>query len=554
MIATGTHGPADPRPRAAGAQSGSPLERWGGPLAAVVTALCSVAFAAVFVDGLWRRDAFDYAQIARELVEGEGFSSKQAIYALHLRFLQEHDLLHSPWPNLHRFPLPSIAIALCFLAFGVREAAVVAYGIVFQAATAWLLFRWALRAAGPIPAIASISLFALNGVMLEVGCSGLAEPAVMFFFTLSLYLLWRLSTGAGGAAAFWLGVSFGLAGLARTNAWFAAPLLLVWMLPPRLPGRSPFQGDVRGFLRRVGLLAAGALLVASPWMIRNWIVAGSPFFSLHTYYLLPSTGGVQKWDLSVPWVSDFVSPLDYARGHLPLIWAKWKLNFLNLARDFPFFAGTRLLPLCALIGVVIPTGKGLQRIAGFVFASYALTALLVSLTDVYFDKYYYHFLPAMILLAAASAWTLLGRLTQGRWRTPAFVVVVALMANLPGIVASGRSVRSLGREYSRDHMKFIEEHTKDDAVIFSDQSDAVAWVADRKSIRLHLDRLPNGEPTLAAARMNDEFLPIDGVYLSRTALMQLPEPIHDELKQGTRFRELFPHRHAFEDGSAFYYR
>ena len=71
---------------------------------------------------------------------------------------------------------------------------------------------------------------------------------------------------------------------------------------------------------------------------------------------------------------------------------------------------------------------------------------------------------------------------------------------------------------------------------------------------MHFDRLPDGGPTLAVLRMNDEFLPIDAVYLSRSALMQLPEPIHAELEEGTRFRATFPHRHTFPDGAAFYTR
>ena len=513
-----------------------------------------MAFASVFVDGLWRKDAFDYAQIARQLFEGEGFSSKQAIYALHLRFLKDHALLDSPWPNLHRFPLPSLAIAFCFLLFGVRDAAVVAYGIAFQAATAWLLFRWAFQAAGPIPALATIPLFALDGVMLELGCSGLAEPPVMFFFTLALYFLWRLSTGAGASAALWMGVSLGLAGLARTNAWFVAPLLLPWLLAPSAPGGTPLRSAVRGSLARVGLFAAGACLVASPWLIRNWIVAGSPFFSLHSYYLLPSSGGIEKWDLSVPWVSDFVSPLDYARDHLPLIWAKWRQNVLNLALDFPFFAGTRLLPVVALAAVVVPVGKQLRRSAGFVFAAYALSALVVSLTDVYFDKYYYHFLPAMILLAAAATWTLLGRAFREPWRAVAFAVAIVLMANLPGIASRGRLVRMLGQEYSREQLAFVADHTPEEAVILSDQSEAVAWVANRRSIRLHFERLPDGRPTLGALRISDEFLPIDAVYLSRAGLAELPAPIRDELEGGTPFRERFPRRHVFADGSAFYQR
>ncbi len=42
---------------------------------------------------LWHKDGLDYAQIAREIAEGHGFTSRQAIYALHLRFLEQRDLL-----------------------------------------------------------------------------------------------------------------------------------------------------------------------------------------------------------------------------------------------------------------------------------------------------------------------------------------------------------------------------------------------------------------------------------------------------------------------------
>ena len=50
----------------------------------------------------------------------------------------------------------------------------------------------------------------------------------------------------------------------------------------------------------------------------------------------------------------------------------------------------------------------------------------------------------MILLAAASSWTVLGRAFRPPWRSVVFALVIVLMANLPGIVASGRSVRILG--------------------------------------------------------------------------------------------------------------
>ena len=65
--------------------------------------------------------------------------SRQAIYMLHLRFLKEHELLQADWPNLHRFPLPSLVMAGCFLVLGVGVPAVLTYGIGFHVATSMLL-------------------------------------------------------------------------------------------------------------------------------------------------------------------------------------------------------------------------------------------------------------------------------------------------------------------------------------------------------------------------------------------------------------------------------
>ena len=99
------------------------------PLAAAAfNALVILVFAWLCVDGLWRPDGFDYAQIGREILRGHGFGSQQAIYALHLEFLTERDLLTETWPNLHRFPLPSLVLAGWFRLLGEGPVAVVAYG------------------------------------------------------------------------------------------------------------------------------------------------------------------------------------------------------------------------------------------------------------------------------------------------------------------------------------------------------------------------------------------------------------------------------------------
>ena len=74
-------------------------------LATLLSGLVLAGLAGFTVERIWHNDGLDYAQIAREVADGHGMSSRQAIYALHLRFLADHGLLDEPWPNLHRFPL-----------------------------------------------------------------------------------------------------------------------------------------------------------------------------------------------------------------------------------------------------------------------------------------------------------------------------------------------------------------------------------------------------------------------------------------------------------------
>ncbi len=525
---------------------------WGGFAAGAGTALCLALFARHAVDGLWRPDAFDYAQIARELLEGNGFSSRQIIYELHLRFLQTHGLLDDPWPNLHRFPLPSMAMAGSFLLSGVGECAVVLYGIVFQALTSGLLFVWARRAIGLQAAIAAAFLFTCTGVMLETGCSGLAEPPAMLFFTLALFLVWGRETPLRPRRGLVAGSVLGLASLARSNVLTSVPAFLLGIALGRrsAPGHGGRATTCAAFL-------LGILLVTSPWLLRNWAVAGSPLFSLHSYFLLPAgtVGEADKWDASLPWVRDFVAPVDFARRHGDAVEAKWRRNAGALLRDYPTFGGTRLLALLAPIALVVSVGRGLRSIAWIVAGSFVLNAVIVSFTDMYFDKYYFHLLPALVILAVGVVWRVLAALPSSTARTAIFVALVAALTPWRGISAAAERVRMQGRLVAPAHMRYIAAHTPTDAVIFSDQSYAITWVTGRRSIRRHVERLPDGRPVLSVLRFHAEYVPIGGVYLSRFD-MQDPHTAAAlrTLETDARFRELFPQRRAFRDGAVFYYR
>ncbi len=524
--------------------------------AGAFTAACLCIFAAVAVDGLTRPDGFDYAQIARELAEGRGFSSRQAIYALHLRFLEEHDLLQAPWPNLHRFPLPSLAMAGWFLLLGVGLSAVLAYGIAFHVATSILLFVWARRAVGLAPAVGAVVIFSTRGAVLETGCTGLAEPAVMFFFSLSLFFIWRALEDGGARWPFWAGVALGLATLARTNAVFAAPLFLL-AIPIRLRAEDPRpKRPWRELGLRSGALLLGTIVVITPWLARNWRVTGSPGFSLHSYFLLPSgtlpEAEGDKWDVTLPWVSDFVSPVEYARAHPDRVWEKWTRNAARLLRNYPTLGELRFLPVVALLGLALPAGRNLRPVAWLLLTSFAVNALLVCLTDVYMPRYHFQALPGMLLIGLGVIWQLLGGIRRHRMRVAVLVVLVVAVAESSSMRSVAKGMRAGAARIDRRDMAFVKAHTDEDAVIISDVSWAVTWETGRRTVRAHFDRRDDGAPILSVRRFHEEFLAIDAVYLRFNH--QRVRRAHRNMRDDPSFRGLFPKRHRFPNGGVFYYR
>jgi hypothetical protein len=108
----------------------------------------------------------------------------------------------------------------------------------------------------------------------------------------------------------------------------------------------------------------------------------------------------------------------------------------------------------------------------------------------------------------------------------------------------------------RAHFDFLRAHTAPDDVILSDQSYAVAWEGDRRSVRLHYDRLADGTPVLGALAISDDYLPIEGVYLSRHFLREprRQQILRDTLERVPRFRRVYPQLHEFENGALYFSR
>jgi hypothetical protein len=90
----------------------------------------------------------------------------------------------------------------------------------------------------------------------------------------------------------------------------------------------------------------------------------------------------------------------------------------------------------------------------------------------------------------------------------------------------------------------------------SDFSYAVTWATDRRTLRTHFDRLDDGTPILATRWIEEHYLPIDAIYLSRefTSGPGRGRTLRNTIERDPGFRERFPLVHRFGDGAIFFAR
>ena len=86
--------------------------RYGGRICLVLALVALTCWLARYDRSLFAdNDAFDYAQMGREIYLGHGASTLQ-IMPRQIPLLEEWGYLHAEhWPNLHRYPLPTFFIA-----------------------------------------------------------------------------------------------------------------------------------------------------------------------------------------------------------------------------------------------------------------------------------------------------------------------------------------------------------------------------------------------------------------------------------------------------------
>ena len=502
----------------------------------------------LFGYGFPNPDTFDYAQIAREIVRGNGFSTKQIIHFQNLIFLKQKGLLESSWPSVFRFPLPSLIIALFFIIFGCSEFSAMSAGGACYALTGGMLFLIATKVLrSKSRALAAAFGYLLTDRILDYAVSNSYSDSTIFPFSFTFLLLvcfWLMAREKPRPGTFiFLGIAGGMCCLNRGNFIFALPVVAVAVV-----------GDRRFRVPRPILLCfAGFTLTVSPWWVRNWVIAGHPLFNMYNYFFAPF--GIHAtwdlWDLSLAWNRELVGPLAFIRQD-PGLFLKHCLSAFS--RNLHFLPGLFGIPALSagfLFRLILwKRARTSNPRFGLLLALGGLQLILSAIQD-FFERHYLFLAPLVILFGFQGVWLALdsGRL-RASIKTGIVIVLIFLNWTPFRLFAPGNRpvsptvMRFIHRAENAD-MKYLRRRLSPGTVVMSDASWLVAWGGDLRSIRLFL-------PPDSVDEVQSDYLPVGAVYFSpRLLLIARPGFYQSYLGwiRNGKYQERFYLDQKFDDGA-----
>ena len=269
-----------------------------------------------------------------------------------------------------------------------------------------------------------------------------------------------------------------LAGAATWGLWYA------WS-----------AGRLRPLLANGAAAAGVALLTASPWLVRNQVTFGRPFYSTEQY---------DAWVLKYrPWEEIYRV---YA-GRLPLphprLLVGYGLDRVLEAIGTQFrdlwdhLSGGRIVPVAMLplivLGACLVSGRE-RRVQMVILAAATVPYWLFVLVYWHYEpRYALYLVPWAALLAAAGLGWLHDQLAAARGRglaaTAAVVALVVLLAPQVGVLretmASDQRVPS-----SVVVAEWLRDNTPPDAVVMSRDPWELAFHSERRAVMIPYDDLP----------------------------------------------------------------
>lgn len=411
-------------------------------------------------EGLWASDAFDYAQMARHIYNGDGFITSY-IRPLSLAF---NDSLENH-PNLIKPPLFPLVVAASFYILGVNDTAVTLVSGFFYVMLVPLVYLFAREMFDRRVALWAGVISLTSLIILYFAMQGLTDIMFTFLFTFTLYLLYKR------ANPLLIGVLVGLCYLARYNMLAFIPGILLFMYLT-YPNRKWM------ILRVLAVFA----LIASPWWIRNYIEVGNPFFTLLSYAVPCCTSDAEV--VGMIWGRfEVIEPLDFILAH-PIIMIK---KFISITAEYfvwiPRITPNFFIPALALAGF-LDLRRGEKN---FIFTVSVLVMALLQVLVLGFGEYdnrlFLAFLPIGIILASYKIVNVIGNSKEMNIRKLAVVGIFILI--IPAVEVFGAFFLTDYSPFfrvSEEETNYFNSVIPENEPIVGDLTALAAWYFGRISI------------------------------------------------------------------------
>lgn len=486
-------------------------------------------------------EAMDAAQVARNLAEGRGFTTR-CIRPLSVRVIMQHredrsPLLEGEHPDLVHAPLYPMVLAGFMKIPGLFQhdiqtdisipfrrhqpdflITLINQGFFFLAiALTWRLARrmfevrvaviavlvmlgsdllWQFSTSGHSTMLALALVMILANLLYEIDAGGRREPPIRFGG------LMALSIGAG--------LVVGLLALTRYSfAVLAIPMILFL---------------ATSFARR-GLalaLAAGVvfLVTFTPWLVRNWQICGNPF-GIASYSLIQETSKFTE-----NWLDRTLEP-EIARVSRDDIVRKAFVGASRIAReDLPYLGGNWMMSLF-LVGLLVPFVHPTRgRLRWFTLGALVLLALAQVLARTHLSDDVPRINSENLLIVIAPLIFIFGAALVAllaysidvpleAWRNVIIGAAVAVLW-IPLLITLGppRTIPIAFPPYFPPHIQQVARYFEPGELIMTDMPWATAWYGNRQSILL------TRNPDKDFLDLSDWQKDVKGLFLTRITMDQ----------------------------------
>lgn len=284
------------------------------PVATVVTLLIFVFVVRLIVAGFiippqpgWEnaKKADRWGEIARNLVEGYGYSYP---------YLGGENPPEEGGLTAYRTPVPVLFFAGLYWLFGYKLWPIIISNWLFDAATAYILYRIAreLLPKRPLVAYLTIIFWALYIPAIFYTNQALSEPIFTFLLSCHIWTILKLQQKPTWSMAILSGVLLGAASLTRPILLAFIPIVWLLLLLSKGIGKQIFDFKWLIKIVPVAVVLTGAFgLTLLPWIARNYLVFNAFIPATH------SAGNNLVWD------HYYLDTDDYLRQLRPqrVIWA-----------------------------------------------------------------------------------------------------------------------------------------------------------------------------------------------------------------------------------------